>query len=262
MTLEHPSDPEPRTLQLPDGPMVYTDEGDGPALLLVHGYPGGPRDYRWLAPALPGFRVIRIQLPGMGGTPLSTGPATSVTGRAELVVQACDVLGLQDFGLVGHSMGGGIAICAAAALGPRVRALVLLASIGVRPHHSLRRWNPKPWAWLLGTFMRPVLVPMVVKGFSAAGFPPVWDEPALLHTLDCAAGIDFDGIEAALGSIAVPTLLAWAEDDPHVEPAIGAELVARLPEGPRLSWPTGGHNIQKSHAVEIGAAIAAMLEAR
>ena len=254
MTPEHPSDPEPKTVELPGGPMAWTEEGEGPTVLLVHGYPGGPRDYRWLAPALQGLRIVRIQLPGMGGTPLSTGPATSISGRAELVVQAVEALGLEDFGLVGHSMGGGIAICAAARL-PSLRFLGLLASIGTREHYALRRWNPKPLSWVMGTFLRPLFLPALRRGFRMAGFPPVWDDQALLHTLDCAAGIDFDAIDAALGAIRCPTLLAWALDDPLVEPAIGEEISARLPEGPRLSWPEGGHNIQKSHAVEIGEAL-------
>jgi len=238
--------------------MAWTDEGEGPAVLLVHGYPGGPRDWRWLAPTLADRRVVRIQLPGLGETPLSTGPSTTISGRADLVVAAYDALGLEDALLVGHSMGGGIAICAAAALGERIRGLGLLASIGSRPHHALRKWNPKPGAFVMGTPLGALFRPMLRRGFRLAGFPPVWNDDELLHTLNCAAGIDFDGIDAAIDRIRVPTLLAWAEDDALVEPAIGQELAARLPDGPRLSWAEGTHNIQKSRAVEIGEALCGM----
>ena len=53
----------------------------------------------------------------------------------------------------------------------------------------------------------------------------------------------------------VPTLTAWAEDDPFIEKAVLEEHAALLPPGPRLSWREGGHNVQKSQAVELAAAL-------
>jgi len=45
------SDPEPRLLPLPHGPVAYVDEGPrgAPALVVVHGIPGSVRDFRYLA---------------------------------------------------------------------------------------------------------------------------------------------------------------------------------------------------------------------
>jgi hypothetical protein len=53
-------------------------------------------------------------------------------------------------------------------------------------------------------------------------------------------------------------MVAFAEDDPFIEPEIPRELGMRLPAGPRLSWARGGHNVQKTHAREIGDALLAM----
>jgi pimeloyl-ACP methyl ester carboxylesterase len=50
-------------------------------------------------------------------------------------------------------------------------------------------------------------------------------------------------------------MVACARDDPFVEVAISKELYWRCPEGPRLEFPDGGHNIQKSRAVELAAAL-------
>ena len=46
-----------------------------------------------------------------------------------------------------------------------------------------------------------------------------------------------------------------------IEAAVFEEHAAKLPAGPRLRWPTGGHNIQKSQAVELAEALGAMARA-
>lgn len=44
VTPERPSDPDVRTAQLPGGSFTWTDEGQGPVLVAVHGLPGSVRD--------------------------------------------------------------------------------------------------------------------------------------------------------------------------------------------------------------------------
>ena len=78
--------------------------------------------------------------------------------------------------------------------------------------------------------------------------------------------IDAENLAAVLGSSLRPgdfllnlsvdvssiALVAWCQDDPLVERQIGEELAQAAPAGPRLVFPTGGHNLQKTHAVELG----------
>jgi len=59
----------------------------------------------------------------------------------------------------------------------------------------------------------------------------------------------------ALAAAATSTLAVWSEDDPIIERSIFEELAAALPPGPRLVFADGHHNPQKTHAVEIGAAL-------
>ena len=59
--------------------------------------------------------------------------------------------------------------------------------------------------------------------------------------------------------LSVPTLSAWAEDDTFIERAVFEEHAAKLPAGPRLTFPRGGHNVQKSHAVELAAGLISIL---
>ncbi len=248
------TDPEARWVQLAGGPAAYTDEGEGPVVLCVPGYPGGPRDYRYLAPQLVGRRVLRLAMPGQGLTPLETAPGPSIAARADFVCACLQALELEEAILVGHSMGGAI-VSAAAADNERVRAVALLASIGHRAHVGFRRlpsWIPalaeRDWTWAL-------IRPAVRRGFQAVGFPSYYDDKSLRHTLRCAGALDFDEVSRAHRALRIPTLVAWAVDDPLVEPALAEAVAESVPNGPRLSWPEGGHNIQKSHAEELAQAI-------
>lgn len=77
--------------------------------------------------ALPeGMRGLAIDLPGFGESTPAPGFEPSWDGFARAVGEAAEALGLERFDLVGHSMGGGIAVTLAAARPERVRRLVLV----------------------------------------------------------------------------------------------------------------------------------------
>jgi len=111
---------------------------------------------------------------------------------------------------------------------------------------------------------RAVTVPVVRRptvrllkvGFRALGFPSSITDADVAQTLQHVAAVDFAAQVRNTARLAVPTLTAWAEDDPLIEDAIFLEHAAALPPGPRLRWVEGGHNIQKTHAVELAAALA------
>lgn len=243
------------------GPFAYTEEGAGPVLVAVHGLPGSVRDYRWLAAALPpSVRFIRLDLPGFGETPLATAPGPGLDDRGAFVAGALEALGIDRCVLVGHSMGGGVALSAAVQAPARVHALALLASIGLRPHVMLRRLVGH------GLLARAVDLPLVrvptlallKAAFRSTGFPPQTTPAEIAHTMRCVAAVDFEVQWRNTARLAVPTLTAWAEDDAFIEKGVLEEHAALLPRGPRLSWREGGHNIQKSRAVEVAAALAAL----
>jgi hypothetical protein len=91
-----------------------------------------------------------------------------------------------------------------------------------------------------------------VRGlFRSWGFSRSLPDAQLFHAIDCAAGLDFEEVDAAHRGVGCPTLMAWAGDDQLIEASIFKELSEIVPEGPRLDFVEGGHNIQKSMAVEI-----------
>ncbi len=255
-----PSDPQRRFVRLAGGSAAYTDEGEGPVVLAVHGLPGSGRDFRWLAPQLSGFaRVIRVDLPGFGETPVATGADFSLRGRARFVVELARALELTRPVLLGHSMGGVVA-CAAAELAPDLfRGLALLSSPGLRPHAMLRYM---PFRMLSGVLSLPllarVLQPAVRLVFTLSGFRG-YPDAALVRTLHCVAETSIEDHADTVRRLSLPTLVAWCEDDPMISSDIAEELAAACPVGPRLWFVEGGHNPQKSCAREIGESMASWL---
>ncbi len=256
-----PSDPTILLKMTSSGPFSYTDQGEGPVVVAVHGYPGGPRDWRWLAPALgANIRFIRLAMPAFEQTPLATHPATSIDGRADFVAACVEALDLRDVVLLGHSMGGALAGMASLRLGDRVRGLGLLCSIGPTAHPSVRGNHMTRASQLL---RRPILGwplrALLPRGFELMGFPRRWNNAQLMHTIDCAAALDFPLWAQSIAALKVPTLVAWSDDDPLIPKDISVALADRAPSGPRLSFSSGGHNIQKYQAVELAAAVRAFL---
>lgn len=109
----------------------YFAGGEGPALLLVHGYGGAAWNFAELVPLLaPGRRLLIPDLPGhAGSTPL---PATeSLSVLADLLAALLEHEGVAQADLVGHSMGGVVALRLAERRPELVRRIVLAASAGI-----------------------------------------------------------------------------------------------------------------------------------
>ena len=84
--------------------IAVEDEGDGPAVVCVHGLGGSSNTFAPLMPALARQRVIRIDLPGSGRSQRAEG-ALSIERYADAVQSACARLNVTRAHFVGHSMG-------------------------------------------------------------------------------------------------------------------------------------------------------------
>lgn len=115
----------------------YADDGRGPAVVLIHSSVSGNRQWRALTEALcDRYRVLAVNLYGYGET--TSWPAAeqqSLAAQAELVLALCDELG-EPVRLVGHSLGGSVALKSALLLGERAVRLVLLEP---NPFHLLEQ---------------------------------------------------------------------------------------------------------------------------
>jgi pimeloyl-ACP methyl ester carboxylesterase len=110
--------------------LEYADAGAGPAVVLVHSSASGHRQWRRLVDMLQGrYRLIAVNLFGYGKT--SSWPGTrplAAADQAELVAAAAALVP-EPVALVGHSLGGLVALEAAARLAGRVRVVVAFEPI-------------------------------------------------------------------------------------------------------------------------------------
>jgi len=247
-----PSSAETQYLEMAGGAVAYTDEGSGPVLICIHGIPGSKRDFRWLAPALvPHLRVIRIDLPGFGNTPRALHPGPHANSMAEFIWQFLEGMHLTKVTILGHSLGGVIA--ARAATDNRVNALVLLSSAGPFSHrgHYPKTYHlidPLTRYWATRWF----IIILGRQALKIAGFHSAFSDENIITGIQCAASIVFTKHAETIKTINKPTMVAWARDDKMVEPCVSDALVNIAPNGPRLEFNEGGHNIQKTKAIEIG----------
>jgi pyruvate dehydrogenase E2 component (dihydrolipoamide acetyltransferase) len=112
----------------------YSKMGEGArTLILIHGF-GGDAD-RWLftqEPLAAQATVYAFDLPGHGQSSKAVRDG-SVTALAQVVIDFMDALGIARAGLIGHSLGGAIALATAIAAPDRVESLALIAPAGLGP---------------------------------------------------------------------------------------------------------------------------------
>lgn len=117
--------------------VAYIDEGQGnPPLILVHGLgsyiPAWKRNIEGLRKD---FRLIALDLPGYGKS--SKGPwSGSLEFYAETVMELADSLGIDQFVMGGHSMGGQVTLVSALTYPDRVQKLILAAPAGFEEFHD------------------------------------------------------------------------------------------------------------------------------
>ncbi|MDA0249552.1 MAG: alpha/beta fold hydrolase [Actinomycetota bacterium] len=128
---------ELKNLDLHGERVVYVDEGSGEVLLLLHGMAGSSQTWRSvIKPLSRRFRVIAPDLPGHGE---STKPRSdySLGAFAVLLRDLLDELGVTRATIIGHSLGGGVAMQFLYQHPDYAQRLILIGSGGLGPDVGL-----------------------------------------------------------------------------------------------------------------------------
>jgi pyruvate dehydrogenase E2 component (dihydrolipoamide acetyltransferase) len=126
--------PEVQTAEAGGRKISYAGTGSrGDVVLLVHGYGGDRNSWLFLQePLAARHRVYALDLPGHGTSAKDVGDG-SIGVLADAAVAVLDAIGAERAHLVGHSLGGAVALAVAAADPRRIASLTLIAPLGFGP---------------------------------------------------------------------------------------------------------------------------------
>lgn len=124
---------EKHYVQAGDTRWSYYEGGDGPTLVLLHGFASNKEVWLEVAKQLtPHFHVIIPDLPGWGESSRNDNASYNIDTQAGRLQGFVDALRLQRFVLIGHSMGGAIAGVYAADHPEHVAELALIDAFGLK----------------------------------------------------------------------------------------------------------------------------------
>jgi len=125
---------ERRTVVVEGSPVHVLDQGDGPAVLLLHGSgPGTTGSGAWGATAEAlgaSWRLVAPDQAGFGRTPLPPGSRGGLRLWTQQAAGLMDALGVESYAVVGHSMGGAVALSLASARPQQVTRVVAVSTMG------------------------------------------------------------------------------------------------------------------------------------
>lgn len=228
-------------------------DSPNPPIVMVHGYPGRPHDFRFLFPHLPDFRCIAVAMPNLDISTTKTDVSiTTIVDRERAIVEFLDAMNITECILMGHSMGGPMVLSTTCNHPNRVKALIIISSVGAQQYRVFRTSKPR-WGYKLITFplIGRMFKPFMVWMFRKLGFPKGISADAMEYVLHCATDFSFNENKQNLKRCTQPVLNVSSQDDPYVEPELFEEIEALVPNCERLSFEKGGHNPQRTHAETV-----------
>jgi len=243
--------------------LTYLDEGQGPPLILIHGFGGSMWQWEHQQEALAEHhRVITIDMLGSG---LSDKPETdySPTFILKTFTEFMDTLGIPQATLIGNSLGAGVAIGMALTHPERVSTLVLVDgfpanvvdSIASPSYKRFVHTRPPLWLarlgmWLAGRWattrilteiiydpklITPVVIERSYQNRKASGFlPPLYSQIEQIPEWE-------KRFAPQLGDITQPTLIIWGEHDRVFPTTVGQTMHKTIPHSTFLEVPHSGH---------------------
>jgi pimeloyl-ACP methyl ester carboxylesterase len=260
--------PPGRIIDVGGVPVHIIERGSGPdSAVLIHGFLGHTYSFRYLIPELAkNRRVVAVDLKGFGYSGRPGKGDYSLSEQARLVVHLMDKLGIDRGAVVGHSLGGEVAMRMAANWPERVEKLVLVASVSGDRIPSLPV-TPliKPLLWLIGRLFgrrifrrqfydprkatKEVLDayrrPLRIKGTGHAVYQTLRDMRR----------------EKAVNSsrIAAPVLILWASHERILPRWVLSRLRKRFPRAEVITIERAGHLLLEEQPDAANAAIRTFL---
>lgn len=249
-----PGEPASASYAQVDGARLrYSDQGSGPAVVLLHGFASSLETWTAVVPTLArAHRVIAVDLKGFGWSDRPEGDY-SPAAEAALVLGLLDQLGVKEFALVGHSWGSSVALALALAAPQRVSRIALYdawvydaqlptfflwaRAPGVGELLYAAFYDQRPDERLAQAFFDPAyvtepLIEDVERAFERPGTKAA--------ALAAVRGMRFAAQQSRYRTLEKPVLLLWGREDRVTPPAIGEQLALEL-SARLVVYPRCGH---------------------
>jgi pimeloyl-ACP methyl ester carboxylesterase len=232
--------------------LAVEEQGEGPAVLFVHGYPLDRTIWRDQVGALEGFRCIAVDLRGMGQSDAPDLGYSMPIYAADLAA-LLDVLGVDDVVLCGLSMGGYVALEFLRQWRARVRGLVLMDSRADADAPEVRRARDAAAATARergAGAIADAMLPKMLAPATLSRRPDVAERVRALMSSTPVAGIvgalaamrDREESVSLLSTLAgVPTLVVVGEADILTPPDQARAMAEAIPGGRLALIPGAGH---------------------
>jgi pimeloyl-ACP methyl ester carboxylesterase len=263
---------QPDTICIWNLNLCYRTLGEGPDVLFVHGWASSGRMWQAAMRALADrYRCWAVDLVGFGDSDKPANGWYALPNYTATLHQFAETVGLRQAHVVGHSMGGMIALDLAAAYPALVRRLAVInpavtgriefplpPRLDIRPRYPLLALASRAWPAAAGFALRyPVSAWTAFRGLLRR-----WEDWAK-PTADSALGgiqaiLDYD-TTPLLPRILAPTLVMIGEHDPTISPSEGRLAAERIPNA-RLEVLPAGHQIFDERPREFLALLSAFLD--
>ena len=279
---EHPL---PGTDHVVDGVrlhVVHHGSGSGLPVLLLHGVPTSSYLWRDVQRDLGhGHRTFAPDLVGLGASERPAAGRYDLGAQAALLLGLLDTLGLSRVAVVGHDVGGGVAVHLAALAPSRVAALVLVDAplhADVWPVPVIRALAAPLLGEAQTALLRLVpdagsryLASQLARGLRAESLSPraLSHYTAPLLSGDGSRGLlglirafDPQAVEAAFDLVRAdppPTLVLWADGDAWFSPAVGRRVAGDVPGASYVEVTDSGHFLPEDRPERVAEEIAGFL---
>lgn len=229
----------------------YFESGQGEPLICLHGA-SGPRLTRTHDLLAESYRVILLELPGWGDSPVND-RSRSVSDLALTVAEAIRRLGIDRYHLWGHSFGGRVACWLAVQAGDGLESLVLFAPAAIMPED-----------WVSPSVSADQRASVVYA--HPDRYPPVRVLDPAQHAKQRAIlerlrrpGRDRD-LEGQLATMTVPTLVLFGTEDRVIPPEMGRIYREIVPSCHFVLIYDAGHDMDVERPEAIASVVSDFLE--
>ncbi|RJF89290.1 alpha/beta hydrolase [Oleomonas cavernae] len=245
----------------------YTDEGQGPTLLLIHGLGGQTGNFAYLTDYLKaGYRVVALDRPGNGYSTKPAGAPSGIVEQARIIARFIAALDLDQPVIVGHSLGGAVALAIALNHSKLIAGAALLAPLTqheTEPPEAFKGliirspWLRRLVAWTLAIpssilngkrigsmVFAPDAIPADFVG-KTRGLLSLRPSAFYATSSDLvAAPDDLPGLVARYGTLSVPVGILYGSNDRILDALVHGKATAAIIPGAVFEMVAGaGHMI-------------------